>query len=220
MKSIHSIIIVIIFLLYLLSCSDNNIDKGNVSLTLGDYTMAIEFYEAELKKNPQSYEARLGMGKALIQKAVDMKNDTSSWKRALTHLEAGRTIQPDKDIGPLLCEAWSVFGRIMLNVGDTVEALSSLARAIEYNPKNVEPLNLAGIVYFRLGEDEKAEVLFKKAIDINRNHPSAYFNLGMIFWVRDQIDSAHIFWLEALKLEPEDDDILYWFAMAEKRLRQ
>lgn len=220
MKSINLIIIFIICLLYLLGCSDNNIDKGNASLKLGDYTMAIEFYEAELKKDPQNYEARLGIGKAHIQKAVDMKNDTASWKRALTHLEAARTLQPDKDISPFLCEAWSVLGRIMLNLGDTVEALSSLARAIEYSPKNVEPLNLAGIIYFRLGEDEKAEVLFKKAIDINKNHASAYFNLGMIFWVRDQTEGAHKYWLEALKLAPEDDDILYWFAMAEKRLRK
>jgi len=220
MKRIHSTIIFVISLLYLFGCTGSNIDKGNASLKLGDYTMAIEFYETELKKNPQSYEARLGMGKALIQKAVDMKNDTASWKRALTNLEAARTLQPDKDISPLLCEAWSVLGRIMLTVGDTVEALSSLARAIEYSPKNVEPLNLAGIIYFRLGEDEKAEALFKKAIDINKNHPSAYFNLGMIFWVRDQVVHAHKYWLEALKLEPEDDDILYWFAMAEKRLGQ
>ena len=220
MKRINSILIFVISLLYLFGCTDSNIDKGNASLTLGDYTMAIEFYEAELKKNPRNYAARLGMGKSLIQKAVDMKNDTASWKRALNNLEAARTLQPDKDINPLLCEAWSVLGRIMLTVGDTVEALSSLARAIEYSPKNVEPLNLAGIIYFRLGEDEKAEVLFKKAIDINKNHPSAYFNLGMIFWVRDQIDNAHTYWLEALKLEPEDDDILYWFAMAEKRLRK
>ena len=220
MIRIYSLLVFVISLLYLFGCTDNNIDKGNASLKLGDYTMAIEFYETELKKNPQSYEARLGMGKALIQKAVDMKNDTASWKRALTNLEAARTLQPDKDISPLLGEAWTVLGRIMLNVGDTVEALSSLARAIEYSPKKIEPLNLAGIIYFRLGEDDKAEVLFKKAIDINKNHPSAYFNLGMIFWVRDQVDNAHKYWLEALKLEPEDDDILYWFAMAEKRLRQ
>ena len=220
MKRINLTIIFMFCLFYFFGCSEDNIEKGNASLKLGDYTMAIDFYDAELKNNPQSYEARLGIGKALIQKAVDMKNDTASWKRALTHLEAARTLQPDKDISPFLCEAWSVLGRIMLNVGDTVEALSSLARAIEYSPRNVEPLNLAGIIYFRLGEDKKAEILFKKAIDINKHHPSAYFNLGMIFWVREQIESAHKFWLEALKLEPEDDDILFWFAMAEKRLRK
>ena len=47
MKRIHSTIIFVISLLYLFGCTGSNIDKGNASLKLGDYTMAIEFYETE-----------------------------------------------------------------------------------------------------------------------------------------------------------------------------
>ena len=201
-------------------CADRSIEKGNTSLQLGDYEMAISFFQQVLRKDPRSYDARLGMGKALIQRAVDHADDTTSWRHALTHLEAARTLRPEEDIGSLLAEAWTVHARSLLGAGDTIEALSGLARAIEHNPGSVEPLNLAGIVYFKIGDANKAEALFRKAVDLDTEHPSGYFNLGMVYWRRGRLADARGYWLKALKLAPDDEDILYWFALAEKQLRE
>jgi hypothetical protein len=41
----------------------------------------------------------------------------------------------------------------------------------------------------------------------------------MVYWKEQQFARAHEFWLQALKCSPEDEDFLYWFALAEKRLR-
>jgi Flp pilus assembly protein TadD len=205
-----------LYLLTMSGCLESNIKKGTMSLQLGDYTMAMEFFGQELKKNPQSYEARLGMGKALIQQAVDHHNDTTSWKQALINLTAARTVRPQSDITPFLSQAWSIFARNLLAKSDTIEALSALARAIEYNSYSVEPLNTAGIIYFRSGEMQKAAVLFNQALSLDSTHASALFNLGMVYWTGNNIGKAHYYWLKALKNAPNDDDILYWFARAEK----
>lgn len=220
MKNRPSILLFALLFLVLCRCADRSIEKGYTSLQLGDYEMAISFFHQVLKKNPRNYDARLGMGKALIQKAIDHANDTTSWRHALTNLEAARTLRPEEDIGALLAEAWTVHARALLSAEDTVEALSGLARAIEHHPSSVEPLNLAGIVYFRMGDADKAEVLFRKAVDLDTEHPSGYFNLGMVCWRQDRLADAHGYWLKAIKRAPDDEDILYWFALAEKKLRR
>lgn len=204
----------------LLSCTGKNVEKGNSCLRLGDYIMAREFFGRELARNPASFEARLGMGKSLLQQAVDADNDTSSWRQALIHLEAARTLSPSTEILPLLSQAWSTHARNLLLHRDTIASLGALSRAVEYDPRSVESLNLAGIIYYRIGDSGRSRALFLTALAIDSTHPSAHFNLGMIHWQKGESMDAHEHWLAALKSAPEDEDILYWFALSEKKLRE
>ena len=211
-----------ILTLLIIACSRNNIEKGTTCLRLGDYPGAISFFGDELKRQPDSYEARLGLGKALLQQSADANGDTAVWKQGLMHIEAARTLSPPDDaaeIRKLLSEAWGHHARTLLSVGDTLGSLSALSRTIEYNPTSAEPLNLAGIIYFRLGDERKAIALFEKAAQIDKKNPSPHFNLGMIYWQNNRVIEAHAHWLMALKLSPKDEDLLYWFALAEKKMR-
>ncbi len=207
-----------VMFLILIGCAPDSIEKGELALRLGDYEMSKDFFAYKLQKQPDNYAARLGMGKALIQEAAAIASD-SSWRRALTHLEAARTIAPHRqEVLELLGETWSVHARNRLDAGDTVTALHALSKSIEYRPTSVEPLNLAGIIYYNLGDDEKAAALFRKAITLDSTNSSAYFNLGMVRWQQKKYGMAHSQWLNALQYDPTDDDIVYWFARAEKSL--
>jgi hypothetical protein len=42
----------------------------------------------------------------------------------------------------------------------------------------------------------------------------------MIHWQAGEFRRAHGFWLKALKSMPRDEDILYWFALSEKKVRE
>jgi tetratricopeptide (TPR) repeat protein len=217
-ETIH-IIVAFCCLMSLVSCNHDYVEKGDVCLALGDYRMAIEFYGKRLERAPEDYNARLGLGKALLQKAVDKEGDLEAWDYSLVQLEASRTLKPSREIKKLLCDAYTAKSRLLLSRGDTVAALNSISRAVEYNGKEVEPINLAGIIYFRMGEEHKAEALFKRAVSIDSLHPTAYFNMGMIGWQRGDYTAAHGFWLKTLKIVPDDEDVIYWFARAEKELR-
>ena len=92
--------------------------------------------------------------------------------------------------------------------------------AIEFNNRALEPLNLAGIIYFRMGEVDKSEMLFRKAVALDSANAAAHFNLGMVFWQGKRYNDAHTQWLSALAASPGDKDMLYWFALAEKKLRE
>ena len=199
-------------------CRNRNLEKGEICLRLGAYPSAIAFFSEEVKRCPDSYEARLGLGKALVQKACDA--DTAAWKSACIQLEAARTLSPTSDIKALLGDVYLERAHELLSCRDSIAALDALSRAIEFNNRALEPLNLAGIIYFRMGDVDKSEILFRKAVGIDSTSAAAHFNLGMVFWQDKQYTDAHTQWLLALAASPGDKDMLYWFALAEKKLRE
>ncbi|MDB5048821.1 MAG: putative lipoprotein [Fibrobacteres bacterium] len=201
------------------ACDRNELERGRINLSLGDYPMAIRFFQASVEKNPQLYDGRLGLGQALLQKAF-AENDSAAFGYALVQLEACRSLSPSQDLSEILTDAYYERARSQLKNQDTVAALSSLSKAIDRGPTNPKPFNLVGIVYGKLGESEKAEALFRKALLLDSMDASANFNLGMIDWQAGETRLAHGHWLKALTALPHDEDVLYWFALSEKKLRE
>ncbi|MBN1601323.1 MAG: tetratricopeptide repeat protein [Chitinispirillaceae bacterium] len=221
MLKVLTVVSIIIFLS--VSCfwdSQRSIEKGESSLRLGDYSMAITFFREVLIADPENYRARLGMGKALIQMSSAHHSDTLLWYDAITHLEAARTIHPESEIEPLLSDAWTVQARIKLGKNDTIGALSALSRAIDYNPRSLESLNLAGIIYYRIGEPSKSRVLFERALMVDTLKAFTHFNMGMLYWAQNDIEGAHRSWLKAITLAPDDKDIVYWYSVAEQKIKE
>jgi len=222
-KMVNVIIILFLIAAVLSSCSQDSIkiiEKGESSLRLGDYTMAIKFFQEVLNNDPENFRARLGMGKALIQKASAQNGDSLIWSNALIHIEAARTLNPQSDIEPILSETWMVHARKKLEIHDTIGALNALSRTIDYNPRSIEALNLAGIIYYRIGDPGKASILFERALAIDSLKSFTHFNIGMLCWSQSDFACAHKAWFKALTLAPEDKDIIYWYSVAEKKFQE
>lgn len=203
----------------LFGCGTGDLDKGQACLALGDYPMAQRFFGRAVEADPRGYEARLGLGQALLQKAF-AESDSVALAGAFIQLEACRSLRPSAEIGGLLAEAWMDRARGLLRARDTLEALAALSKSIDRDPRDPRPVNLAGIVYGKIGEAGKADALFRKALALDSGDASAHFNLGMLRWQAGEVREAHAQWLAALKTLPDDEDILYWFALAEKKLRE
>ncbi|MBD3421628.1 MAG: hypothetical protein GF398_16045 [Chitinivibrionales bacterium] len=201
------------------NCTNTAISKGNSCLKLGDYHQAQVFFGKSLMRDPDDYYARLGMGKALLQQAVAESQDTSVWRKALIHLEASRTLRPRTFDIALLGQAWREAGRTRLSVADTVGGLQAYSRGLHYQPLDLGLINSIAIIYHASGYPQKAEVLFRKALRIDSTHAHTYFNLGMVFWQAGKKTLAHEQWLKALNFDAEDEDILYWFSLAERARR-
>lgn len=210
--------ILYLMLILLTSCYYSSVDRGETAIELGDYKMAMQFFKEALHKNPSDYRARLGMGKAFIQQAAENSNDTSSWRIALMHLEASRTLKPELNNEKYMGEAWMVYGNNLLEYGDTLRSLKAFARSIEYNSERAETFNLIAILYAGIGYADKAKLLFKKSIELDKEQSAAFFNLGMIHWDEGDFEMAHKLWFNALENSPEDDDILYWFALSNSKV--
>ncbi len=200
-------------------CITQDLSKGNACLALGDYPLAIRFFTQGIEKDPLNYQARLGLGKALIQKSI-AEFDSLAFAYALIQLEAARNLRPSANLDSLLGGAYLERARTQLHQGDTGSALRAAVHSLDYNPKEIATLNLAGIIYAKLGELDKAKILFQKILVFDSGSASAHFNLGLIAWQGSEIYQAHEHWLLALKALPQDEDILYWFAQSEKRIRE
>jgi tetratricopeptide (TPR) repeat protein len=201
------------------SCYHDAIERGTICLRLGDYSTAIELFTFEIRRHPDRAEARAGLGQALLQRSADL-GDTADWKKALIQLDAAATLAPGPHNKAIAASAWMQRARQLLAKGDTLGGLEACSRSREFDPAAVDPLNLAGIVYFRQGDVPKAAALFHQAVALDSGNAVARFNRGMIDWYDGAWKEAHANWFAALKADPDDPDIIYWFAAAEKKLRE
>jgi tetratricopeptide (TPR) repeat protein len=199
-------------------CRSRELDKGYACLALGDYPLAIRFLSALVEKGPEDFQARLGLGKALLQKAV-AEGDSAAFAQALMQFEACRTLGATADLNGLLADAYTENARIRLGRRDTAGALGAVAKAMERDPSGTRPLNLAGIIYGKLGDAGKAQALFERALRLDSADASAHFNAGMLDWQAGRFPQAHEHWMKALRAMPQDEDVLYWYALAEKKAR-
>lgn len=77
-----------------------------------------------------------------------------------------------------------------MSLGETKEALELFRQALEASPGNTEATYYSGVAYSRLGEFEKAEVVFKGILEKDKNFIDAYLELGRIYYITAKCDEA------------------------------
>ena len=71
---------------------------------------------------------------------------------------------------------------ILLEQGKTKEAIAKLEKASQLDAKNSSILEVLGSAYERNDEPGKAEMVYKKALEINPKSGNANYNLGVIYY--------------------------------------
>ena len=215
---LHQVVLFLVSLYPVLFCfcTDSSLKKGNLNLNLGDYKRAIYFFSTIVDKNPQSFGARLGLGKALLQQLASDNQSNEVWNACLTNLEAARTLNCNASVENILSVAWHQRAVFHLARHDTTSAMQSLLKSIEYDKSNSKPINLAGILYFNRGDYQKAFNFFTLVMNLDTLSATGYFNAGMVSWSKGDCFTARRLWNNALGKFPEDSELLYWTAMAEK----
>lgn len=210
------IVIISIISAVFISCTDHLVERGNKNLSLGDYQRATHLFSKAVDRNPENFNARIGLGKAILQQLAATNQTDELWNACLTNLEAARTLKPDASIEKLLSIAWNQRGTYLFESKDSTRALQSFLKSIEYDKKNINSLNQAGILYFNKGDRQKAITLFTLVTHLDTLSPTGYFNAGMVSWSAGDCRNARKAWLGALQRFPDNQDLLYWAAMAEK----
>lgn len=209
------ILLLLFLLLLLISCQKDSVKSGYQCLMLGDYVMAIDFFNEELRKDPRNFDARAGMGKALLQKSFANDQDTVSLHQALVHLQAARSIEARDELDTMLKDVWLISGRARLKAEDTIGALISFTFALDYDPTNVEALNFSGIIFSSFGHMGKADSLFTAAMARDKN---ACFNAGMAKFYGKKYNDAVRIWKSMLKSDSSDISLKHWITLAEQQM--
>ena len=74
-------------------------------------------------------------------------------------------------------------------------------KVLEINPNNVDALNNLGVIFKKLGENQKAKECYEKAIAINPNYINAYENLSTLYIIKtDDLEKSINLSYKTLKL--------------------
>lgn len=201
----------------LISCGENSVKRGYQSLQLGDYDMAIGFFNEQLHRNPRDFQARVGMGKALLQKSYANSQDTVLWRQALVQLQAARSIENQDFINLLLKDAWITYGRKKLTAADTMSAFIALTFALDYDSSDSEALNLSAILFSSFGLTQKAESLLTVASHNHKTDKDILFNLGILHFHRKEYGEALRIWKSEVLFDSSDTELRQWIDLAEKK---
>ena len=104
--------------------------------------------------------------------------------------------------------------RAYVQVGRSDEAEEILLFLTSNNPSSVEPFRLLGSYYVQNKRYNEAETYLSKVTDMDRDNWKAFAGLGKVFLLRDDDkEKARQYVLEAVRIEPNDENLLFELAM-------
>jgi tetratricopeptide (TPR) repeat protein len=99
-----------------------------------------------------------------------------------------------------------------LNGGNTDLAQKNLETAFSYVASNAETNFALGNLWMERGKMEEAKAFYRRTLELNPEHVSAWNNLGVIAIQQQQWEAAKAFLSEAAKLEPASAKVHYLLA--------
>jgi len=93
--------------------------------------------------------------------------------------------------------------------GDNNAALSICKSILKNNPKEVNALNLSGIIYDKLGKKKQATKFFLAALKITPNNPELCTNLATTYIDLEENEAAENYLNQAISFEPNYIEALY-----------
>lgn len=189
-------------------------EKGRICLEQGDWERACRFYGEAVDRDPSDLEARLGLGKALLQKSqaleADHRDKTGDWDAAVKELTIATAMRQDTGVASALYMARLQAAHALARDGDTAATLGRLEDLVKAWPGRTAARNFEAVLRYRRGEYEKALGLFQENVRLDSGDVSAAFNLGLLCLHTGRPALATDYLLKAARLSPKDPEILYW----------
>jgi tetratricopeptide (TPR) repeat protein len=105
-------------------------------------------------------------------------------------------------INPNNADALNTLGYILADANIRVaQAMGYIERALELDPENAAVIDSLGWALYRLGQNDKALVHLRQAMQLMPNDEIAA-HLGEVLWVQGQEDEAIRIWKQGLELNP------------------
>ena len=114
----------------------------------------------------------------------------------------GKSLIPSENIR--LFEEWYNKGMGNCKVGNFLQAIKELVKALEYKFDDIETLINIGICYVKLSQYKNAIDYFKRAIHIDHNSYSGWFNYGISCLYFGELDVANESCKQLIRIDPEN----------------
>jgi|SRR5690554_4343926 len=139
---------------------------GLAAVQSGNYQNAIEKYKEIVPIDTFSEHRQIVLD---ISRLYMMEGDTAN---AINYANIGRDIYPEDS------EMASQFIELNLIAGNEVEVISTIEAESNRDPQNKILHYYLGLAHSEAGNEEQAEIAYKKALEIDPNYVDANINLG------------------------------------------
>ncbi|MBI4838067.1 MAG: tetratricopeptide repeat protein [Nitrospirae bacterium] len=139
---------------------------GLLSTEFEKYEEAVSYYKRAIAIDPDYSNAMNNLGATYVR--------MQKWDEAINYFKAALT-------NPLYTTpemAYSNMGWAFYNQNDYISAADALKKAILRNPDIPRANYILGLVYVKLGEDNKALEQFKKAVSVASDYTDAHWELA------------------------------------------
>lgn len=164
------------------------IQKGNAVPAQGNEQLARMYYAMAIKKDPDSVEALVGMGKLLYR--------NRAFEPARKVYEQVLERAPDHHLAVLS------LARIDRIQGNDIDALNRLKERIDEFNDDAEFLSEMAMIYDNLGLVDDAKPLYQQVVQLQPKQASSHNNLGFNSLLRSDYPAAILSFRRALTLEP------------------
>jgi tetratricopeptide (TPR) repeat protein len=182
---------------------------GNFVRQHGESTVAKKYYEEALDRDPRSIEALAGIATILgkqrkkavqrVQEQLTKTPDNDAAYLLLAGLQtAGKdlsgtegSLQNALRINPNNADAMILLSKIQMARGERDSAIATAYQLVARSPQDAHSYFFAGTMEELIGRTEKAQELYRKALQIEPNYAPAANNLAYLMVQRgEDLDSA------------------------------
>ncbi len=181
------------------STAELKFHQGRAALLDGDLKAAEHAFKGSLALDPKRVDALLGL--------ADIARRTNRPEEAGHYLEQARRLAPDN---AAVEHAW---GRYLQLRKEFVRAEQAFRRAIELNPRALQPrLDLGNLCLNNLQKAKEATDAYRDAVALSPTDAGARFGLGLALLAAGQPDQAKKELEEATRLGPKN--AMPWVALS------
>jgi serine/threonine protein kinase/tetratricopeptide (TPR) repeat protein len=164
-----------------------------------DLELMLELYEKAYDLDPELAETNLALGWAYFYKE-DLDKAAANFKRALD-------IEPESAL--VNCDV----GAFLASIGLFSHAINYYMRASKFEPSYIRAYELNAPCHWYIGEFEEGKKRIKKAIELEKNYPSFYFELARNLIMLKEYDEAEEEMAKAERILPRSIDVKYHQAL-------
>lgn len=196
---------------------------GNVLYKLDKFDDALPHYMEAIKINPNYVDAHYNLGLLLVKQnktdealsefltTVKIDNENISahnqiakifyqrnqLEEAIKHLQ--ESLKIDKNDITALQDLGAIFG----GKKEFKEAISLLQKALDLNPNHIETISNLGSIFLEQNDLESSLQYHLKLLNLAPGF-DVYYNIGIIYMYKDRCKEAIPYFIEALKIKPND----------------
>lgn len=205
------------------ACVEDDVNRGNEALRIGDYDRAVANFSKALDMQPANRDARYGL--ALAYYSIAEENEhlkvpvLDTWQRTVNEFRILSRVDSSGRISGTYSTSLFYLARATLASNAHADVLPLLDKSIALDSANYFSYNLKALVLGNLGRTEEAKKIFVFIVTKNPKFASAYLNLGNIYWSEGDIESAWDIWSMGHEAVPENAGLARWTTVAEDSLK-